>query len=233
MNTTHETPHTRPSYWFGIIEHGLRDQLRNGLTDLDLSRGEWRILHMLADGPQSAQVIEDSLPESKHFRRMRDAMREHHRFAHEDGHGHPGFEHGHGHEGHAGFEHGRPDFAQSGAGFAHHGHAGFEHHGRGFAGEGRPGFGRGFGGRGHRGPRDVKSVLYGFAEKGWVTIADGVATLTETGRAEHDAAFARVTELRSSVTEGISEADYATTMATLEKMARNLGWTEPNCDDAE
>lgn len=31
--------------------------------------------------------------------------------------------------------------------------------------------------------------------------------------------------------EGISDEDYATTMATLEKMARNLGWTEDQFDE--
>ena len=32
--------------------------------------------------------------------------------------------------------------------------------------------------------------------------------------------------LGSTAREGVSDEDYATTMATLEKMARNLGWDE-------
>ena len=32
--------------------------------------------------------------------------------------------------------------------------------------------------------------------------------------------------LGDTAREGVSDEDYATTMATLEKMARNLGWTE-------
>ena len=32
--------------------------------------------------------------------------------------------------------------------------------------------------------------------------------------------------LGSTAREGVSDEDYATTMATLEKMARNLGWNE-------
>ena len=32
--------------------------------------------------------------------------------------------------------------------------------------------------------------------------------------------------LGSTARDGISDEDYATTMATLEKMARNLGWSE-------
>jgi hypothetical protein len=31
--------------------------------------------------------------------------------------------------------------------------------------------------------------------------------------------------------EGVSDEDYATTMATLEKMARNLGWDESRADE--
>lgn len=33
--------------------------------------------------------------------------------------------------------------------------------------------------------------------------------------------------------DGISDEDYATTMATLEKMARNLGWDESQRDEAK
>ena len=37
--------------------------------------------------------------------------------------------------------------------------------------------------------------------------------------------------LGDSAREGISDEDYATTMATLEKMARNLGWDESQLDE--
>ena len=60
-----------------------------------------------------------------------------------------------------------------------------------------------------------------------MTITDGVAELTPEGRAAHDAAFARI-RTYASVADGISDEDYATTMATLEAMARNLGWTDTN-----
>jgi hypothetical protein len=39
------------------------------------------------------------------------------------------------------------------------------------------------------------------------------------------------TSLGTSAREGISDEDYATTMATLEKMARNLGWDETQQHD--
>ncbi|WP_223692763.1 hypothetical protein [Leifsonia poae] len=74
-----------------------------------------------------------------------------------------------------------------------------------------------------RGER-IDSVLSDFAERGWVTIVDGVAELTPAGREAHDAAFARVRELRGSAAAGISGEDYASLLSTLETMARNLGW---------
>ena len=37
--------------------------------------------------------------------------------------------------------------------------------------------------------------------------------------------------LGDTAREGISDEDYATTMATLEKMARNLGWDESQLDE--
>ena len=37
--------------------------------------------------------------------------------------------------------------------------------------------------------------------------------------------------LGDTAREGVSDEDYATTMATLEKMARNLGWSDDQQDD--
>jgi hypothetical protein len=86
-------------------------------------------------------------------------------------------------------------------------------------------------GRSHRGPdRDrrrahrIHRTLADFVERGWVWFDGDRATLTDEGRAAHDAAFERVQAVRAELVDGIPEADYATTMATLEAMARNLGW---------
>jgi hypothetical protein len=102
------------------------------------------------------------------------------------------------------------------------------------------GYGYGYGpGHGHatfpgrpgrRGCRDhlragIDRILADFVERGWVWFDGDTATLTDEGRTAHDAAFERIRALRRSVTEGIDPADLATTMATLEAMARNLGWT--------
>jgi hypothetical protein len=100
-----------------------------------------------------------------------------------------------------------------------HGHDPHDH-GRGYDHQGRGHWG------GMRAGR-AESILDAFSERGWVTITDGVAVLTPEGRAAHDDAFERIRKLRSSVADGISAEDYATTMATLETMARNLGWDGP------
>lgn len=97
-------------------------------------------------------------------------------------------------------------------------------------GQGRPFAGRyGFEGRCRGG---VDRILADFVERGWVWFDGDRATLTEEGRAAHDAARARVTAVRATVTEGIEPADLATTLATLEAMARNLGWT-PRAEAAD
>ncbi|QNE36450.1 MarR family winged helix-turn-helix transcriptional regulator [Leifsonia shinshuensis] len=99
------------------------------------------------------------------------------------------------------------------------------------SGQGRPPFaGRhGFDGRCRGG---VDRILADFVERGWVWFDGDRATLTDEGRAAHDAAFERIRTVRASVAEGIDPADLATTLATLEAMARNLGWTPAAQADA-
>jgi hypothetical protein len=58
---------------------------------------------------------------------------------------------------------------------------------------------------------------------GWV--APGYS-LTEAGVTALEGLSHAVGELRSGMTEGVSEDDYARTLAVLERMARNLGWTD-------
>jgi hypothetical protein len=127
-----------------------------------------------------------------------------HGHGHDDGHGHGhDDEHGRNHDDEHGHGHGHDDVHGRGHGHDHHGHWSGMRAGR------------------------AESILDAFSERGWVTITDGVAVLTPEGRAAHDDAYERIRKLRSSVADGISADDYATTMATLEAMARNLGWDEP------
>ncbi|MGO4535772.1 hypothetical protein [Leifsonia sp. 2MCAF36] len=75
----------------------------------------------------------------------------------------------------------------------------------------------------HRGHR-IHRVLADFVERGWVWFDGDRATLTDEGRAAHDNAFERVQTVRAELANGIPEGDFEVTLATLETMARNLGW---------
>ena len=63
-------------------------------------------------------------------------------------------------------------------------------------------------------------------ESDWVATSPGGFALTPRG----ETAFERISEvvgrIRSHVSEGLTEKEYDTTVRTLERMARNLGWAE-------
>lgn len=77
---------------------------------------------------------------------------------------------------------------------------------------------------GRPGSRTLEQVLDGFLARGWATLDDGSYTLTAEGERIHDAVLANVQKVRSQVSAGIPDVDYATTMTTLEKIAVNVGW---------
>lgn len=104
------------------------------------------------------------------------------------------------------------------------------------AGQGYGPFGAGrsghpFADRGRRRGHRIHRVLADFVERGWVWFDGNRATLTDEGRAAHDRAFERVQTVRAELANGISEGDYAVTLATLETMARNLGWRPAGHDE--
>lgn len=80
------------------------------------------------------------------------------------------------------------------------------------------------GGPGRAGRRTPADILGAFVARGWATVDDGRYSLTDEGRRIHDAVLTNVQTVRAQVTDGIPESDYATTMATLERIARNVGW---------
>lgn len=63
-------------------------------------------------------------------------------------------------------------------------------------------------------------------ESEWVVDDGGTFSFTERGMTAH----ARLTEIvdgiRSLSADGVDAAEYATTVAVLERMARNLGWND-------
>lgn len=63
-------------------------------------------------------------------------------------------------------------------------------------------------------------------ELGWVTDADGTWTLTDEGRTTKERLSGIVDGIRAKVTDAVPAEDLATTMTTLERLARAFGWDE-------
>jgi hypothetical protein len=72
--------------------------------------------------------------------------------------------------------------------------------------------------------RTLEQLLDGFVQRGWASEDRGSFALTAEGERIHDAVLTNVQTVRTQVTAGIPDADYATTMSTLEKIATNVGW---------
>jgi DNA-binding MarR family transcriptional regulator len=83
------------------------------------------------------------------------------------------------------------------------------------------------------GPADVGQALAPFQptvapaldeliERGWVRDTGGVVELTDAGLAAHASVSARVLANRQAITRGISQEEYASAVAVLERMAANL-----------
>lgn len=65
---------------------------------------------------------------------------------------------------------------------------------------------------------DFRQYIEDLAERGWV---DGECELTTTGCEVHERVAERVRTFRAKVVDGISEAEYATLMSLLERVATN------------
>ncbi len=72
--------------------------------------------------------------------------------------------------------------------------------------------------------------LVALVDRGWVTGEPGAWQLTETGREAHAHLKERVDGIRARVHGAVSPDDYATTLASLEAIARALGWNESDAD---
>lgn len=72
--------------------------------------------------------------------------------------------------------------------------------------------------------------LLPLVERGWVAGEPGAWTLTDAGRDALDTLGDRVSAIRSRVGGAVSSDDYATTLASLEAVARELGWSEVDAD---
>lgn len=68
--------------------------------------------------------------------------------------------------------------------------------------------------------------LHRLIERGWVAPEGDGWTLTDDGRAAKERLGAIVDGIRARVTDAVSPEDMATTLASLEKIARAFGWDE-------
>jgi hypothetical protein len=68
--------------------------------------------------------------------------------------------------------------------------------------------------------------LRSLADRGWVEQADGAWQLTDAGREAKGHLGATVDSIRSRVAGAVDPEAFATTLASLEAIARELGWSE-------
>ncbi|PRB10091.1 hypothetical protein [Microbacterium sp. MYb62] len=68
--------------------------------------------------------------------------------------------------------------------------------------------------------------LHRLVERGWVAPEGDGWTLTDDGRAAKERLGAIVDEIRAKVSGAVSDEEMATTLASLEKIARAFGWDE-------
>ncbi len=71
-----------------------------------------------------------------------------------------------------------------------------------------------------RGGGKIRALI----ERGWVTEVDGAWTLTDEGRAAHARLSEAAGGVRAKVAAAVSPEDFAITVASLEAIARELGW---------
>ncbi|WP_030429102.1 hypothetical protein [Allokutzneria albata] len=71
-------------------------------------------------------------------------------------------------------------------------------------------------------PFDETDAVAALLAREWISKTEATFALTDAGREGHRATAARVRDARRRITNGISDEDYATTVAVLDRMAANL-----------
>ena len=74
-------------------------------------------------------------------------------------------------------------------------------------------------------PQSTAAELAELVESDWVAETPSGFVLTPRGEQSFERLRVLVDEFRGSMADGVAPDDYATTIATLERMARNLGWS--------
>lgn len=76
-------------------------------------------------------------------------------------------------------------------------------------------------------PADTTAAeLEELIDSDWVAAVDANFALTDRGQTSFERIAVVVGEIRSTLAADITEPDYAATVRSLEKMARNLGWAD-------
>ncbi len=75
-------------------------------------------------------------------------------------------------------------------------------------------------------PETSAEHLSELIDSAWVDATDSGYELTERGRTAFDALAETVATLRAEMTDGLTPEQYQQTVEALERMARNLGWSE-------
>ncbi len=76
-------------------------------------------------------------------------------------------------------------------------------------------------------PDSLDEQLAELVDSGWVLRSDAKFTLTEHGRTSFSRLGEVVGRTRDTLARGVSAEEYAQTLDVLERMARNLGWSDP------
>jgi DNA-binding MarR family transcriptional regulator len=71
-------------------------------------------------------------------------------------------------------------------------------------------------------PDDLSDALSGVVTRGWAEVQNNIVKLTGTGQSQFELIKAQVTELRQSLTVGISPEEYQVTVDVLARMAANI-----------
>ncbi len=73
----------------------------------------------------------------------------------------------------------------------------------------------------------VAEHLAELVDSGWVALSPSGYSLADSGRTALTALASTVDKTRALTADGIPEQRYAEALDTLERMAQNLGWTDP------
>lgn len=79
-------------------------------------------------------------------------------------------------------------------------------------------------------PPSVKEHVAELAESGWITFDGEMYSITERGHTSFTKLSELVESIRNRCSEGLSAEQYTTTLASLEQMAKNLGWEDPQSE---